>query len=366
MSTFAFIIPYIRSLCPRFIEDQSESGDGRAVTPTTTTAVAAAFSEEPEPETEAAVFDLMESHLYHPKKEAARRLAFETQILKSETTTTTTEDAIKAEAIADATADRTLGSVDGMSKEALIIGINYIRQRSELSGCINDAHNMRDYLSECCGLDSYLLMTDKTRIQPKRDYILKAIRYMISRTGKQGGTFFMHYSGHGSQQRSYDGDNESDGMDETLVPVDYARAGQITDDQMHNMVVDELAKSDKNVRCILVLDMCHSGTAVDLAHSYDVVDGSICHRPIRASSKDANVVMISGCRDSQTSSDVRQGGTAFGALSDTLIRVLRRNNNGRLTWGQLLLQVNTGLAGFTQVSQLSSEQELNLDEQINW
>ena len=37
-----------------------------------------------------------------------------------------------------------------------------------------------------------------------------------------GDNLFMHYSGHGGSMRDDNGD-EKDGMDETLVPLDYQR-----------------------------------------------------------------------------------------------------------------------------------------------
>ncbi len=37
-----------------------------------------------------------------------------------------------------------------------------------------------------------------------------------------GDNLFMHYSGHGGNMRDDNGD-EKDGMDETLVPLDYQR-----------------------------------------------------------------------------------------------------------------------------------------------
>jgi hypothetical protein len=89
---------------------------------------------------------------------------------------------------------------------------------------------------------------------------------------------------------------------------------------------------------------------------------------VRASSSrahKANVICISGCRDSQTSSDVTANGESFGAMSNALSSGLWRHR-GRLTWCQLLLETNRALAAYVQVAQLSSEQELNLDELIDW
>ena len=49
---------------------------------------------------------------------------------------------------------------------------------------------------------------------------------------------YVHYSGHGGSQRDTDPNtDEVDGMDETLIPVDYEKAGVIVDDDIHAMLV---------------------------------------------------------------------------------------------------------------------------------
>lgn len=48
---------------------------------------------------------------------------------------------------------------------------------------------------------------------------------------KAGDSLFMHYSGHGGSVKDHTGDEE-DQKDETMVPVDYAKSGQIKDDEI--------------------------------------------------------------------------------------------------------------------------------------
>ena len=54
-------------------------------------------------------------------------------------------------------------------------------------------------------------------------------------------------------------------MDETLVPLDYQSAGQITDDELHRIIVQPLPEGCK-LTC--VFDCCHSGTILDLPYIY--------------------------------------------------------------------------------------------------
>jgi hypothetical protein len=63
-------------------------------------------------------------------------------------------------------------------------------------------------------------------------------------------------TGHGCSIKDDDGD-ESDGMDEALCPVDYAKAGIIRDDDVFKMLVAPMAK---DVLLTCVMDCCHSGS----------------------------------------------------------------------------------------------------------
>lgn len=75
-----------------------------------------------------------------------------------------------------------------------------------------------------------------------------------------GDSLVFHYSGHGSQQRDYSGE-ELDGMNETLCPLDFETAGMITDDEINDTIVKPLPHG---VRLHAIIDACHSGTVLDL------------------------------------------------------------------------------------------------------
>jgi len=66
-------------------------------------------------------------------------------------------------------------------------------------------------------------------------------------------SLFFHYSGHGGSVRDQNGD-EADEMDETILPIDHERAGQIIDDEIHEVMVRPL---QKGVRLTAVFDSCH-------------------------------------------------------------------------------------------------------------
>ena len=73
-----------------------------------------------------------------------------------------------------------------------------------------------------------------------------------------------HYSGHGSPQRNYFGD-EVDGYDESLCPWDFETQGMIVDDEINTSIVKSLPRG---VRLHAIIDACHSGTVLDLPFIY--------------------------------------------------------------------------------------------------
>lgn len=78
------------------------------------------------------------------------------------------------------------------------------------------------------------------------------------------GEFADRDAGHGGQTKDLDGDEE-DGYDEVIYPVDFRQVGHITDDEMHRILVKPL---QPGTRLTAIFDSCHSGTALDLPYIY--------------------------------------------------------------------------------------------------
>lgn len=143
------------------------------------------------------------------------------------------------------------------TKRAVLIGINYVGQQGQLSGCHNDVKNMKEYLMNVHGFEERnmtVLMDDGRHINPTRANIMQAYRDLV-RSSVPGDTVFIHYSGHGGRVRDTSGD-EDDGYDETLIPVDFQRSGQITDDELFRDLVKPMPKG---VLMTSLMDCCHSG-----------------------------------------------------------------------------------------------------------
>ena len=152
------------------------------------------------------------------------------------------------------------------TKRAVLIGINYVGQEGELSGCHNDVIRIKDYLINFQGFEERqitLLMDDGININPTKGRIIRAYRRIV-KVSKAGDTVFCHYSGHGGRTKDLDGD-ESDGLDETLIPMDYQSAGQIIDDDLFKELVQPMSEG---VHATCLMDCCHSGTVLDLPYHF--------------------------------------------------------------------------------------------------
>lgn len=249
-------------------------------------------------------------------------------------------------------------------KRALLIGINYRDSMNPLRGCNNDARNLQRFLAEHYAFREVVLLIDEAQDMaylPTRANMINAMRWLVSGAAA-GDSLLLHFSGHGSQRRDTDGDEE-DGMDETILPMDYQRNGPIVDDELFELVVRPLTAG---CRLTAVFDCCHSGSALDLPYMYDA-NGSLIDQPkpprrnprtgkMSAPAKTAagDVIMLSGCRDDQTSADALLAGKHMGAMSYALEQTLTRTK--QLSFLELLRGCQRVMRekNFSQVPQLSS------------
>lgn len=308
-----------------------------------------------------------------------------------------------------------LGQVTG-KRRALFIGINYKGQKGELRGCINDVKNIRNFLESNYPLDETKVLTDHDGADPSelptRANILQGFKWLRA-NAKAGDSLILHYSGHGGSQKDTDGDEE-DGMDETLCPVDYAKAGIIVDDEVHDVLVRGLPKG---VRLTAIMDCCHSESMLDLPYSYNVSgdleiiennrakgisklvatgvryimdgnkavlmksvtqgfkqfmngddkssDAAARQKTIDTRSTEADVVSFSGCMDNQTSADATIGGEATGAMTYALIQSLKEAHVMEYT--DLLRTMRQTLEGkYTQVPMMSAGRKLDLTSKFSF
>lgn len=258
-----------------------------------------------------------------------------------------------------------------MSKKALFIGINYTNTPYQLNGCINDINNCSGFLSNKFGLNlndstKVKFITDLTSSKPTKANILSAFNWLLQGV-KSGDTLFLHYSGHGTQVNDLNKD-EIDKKDECIVPLDFTTSGFIVDDDIYTNLV---TKVPKGVKLFAVLDCCNSGSGMDLKYNYVAIRNIDTVQIVgRTMNILGDVIMLSGCRDEQTSADTWEQNyktklwESQGALTWAFLEVI--NMNDRIPLFQFIKNIRTllSLRKYTQIPQLSFSQFPNLKQNI--
>jgi len=217
---------------------------------------------------------------------------------------------------------------ENMKKFAVIVGINhYSTPGMDLSGCVNDANNIKKFLIECCGFEEtdIKMLLDN---QATKKNILGHLEWLVSKSGP-GVELFYHHSGHGTQVFDTSGD-ESDQLDEVLVPHDHDWNDPLIDDYLAAI----FAKLHKDAFLSMICDTCHSGSITkdivrNIAMPKDMAakaKGKIPSRVNKFGRKDDGTqrhILLSGCRDDQTSSEAVIGGVRQGALTYNFLKVAR-------------------------------------------
>ena len=205
---------------------------------------------------------------------------------------------------------------------ALLCGINAYKD-SPLSGCVPDIHSVYQFLRDSRGLPhtkmQMLLDAKATRFN-----IIKGLHWLAA-SGAETAYFF--YSGHGTRVKDLDGDEKRQHSgttyDQAIVPVNYATRGLILDDEMGELYATFPAKT----KIIVHLDSCFSAKSDRGAFSFvsDAYTKYVRGRHPRALSERQipktalaatyarregkgvlpyrQVLLISGCRDFETSAD---------------------------------------------------------------
>ena len=82
---------------------------------------------------------------------------------------------------------------------------------------------------------------------------------------ESGDSLVFYFSGHGLWQPDFNND-EIDGFDETICPVDFMQEGMILDNEINSTIVWPLKQG---VTLHAIVDACHIGTILDLECIYN-------------------------------------------------------------------------------------------------
>jgi hypothetical protein len=247
------------------------------------------------------------------------------------------------------------------NKKALLIGCNYVGTDNELYGCINDVNFIKSKLEDQYNFiqEDITIMTDESAnsFYPTKTNILTAFINLLS-SSKSGDTLFVLFSGHGSRTIDISGDEKS-GLDDMIMPLDL---NGITDDELKNCIQTYL---HKDATLFALFDACFSETMLDLKYRYlDTTNNNENTVNVNDAETFGNVIMISGCEDTQTSEDTYIENLPRGAMTWAFLNSLKDPNIN--TWLELLINVRITLnqSYYTQIPQLSSGKPIDLNSKI--
>lgn len=238
-------------------------------------------------------------------------------------------------------------------KKALLVGINYANTPYALSGCVNDVKRMQTWLSSR-GFECQLLVEEPSTTKAS---ILQAFTSLVQ-SATAGDLLFFYYSGHGSYTFDKNGD-ETDGRDETVIASDLQ---EVVDDDFKRILSTHLKEK---VTLVGMFDSCHSGTMLDLKFTYmDSTHYDAFTENDKTSECKGNVLMISGCADSQTSAEAWIGQEVQGAMTWCFLNTLQERPTS--TWRELLVSMRDALreASYTQIPQLTTDSFFNIDSTV--
>jgi len=251
-------------------------------------------------------------------------------------------------------------------KKALLVGINVYKPElnANLQGCVNDVETMRKLL-----VGDFKFLPENVRIlvdeRATKQGILDRLKWLLD-GAKEGDELVFHYSGHGSQVRDRDGDELEDQLDEILCPHDLDWDDPLTDDRLAEL----FKQLPKGVYLTMLCDSCHSGTiskSISKIHRntsksinapFDIqarAYGMILPKN-KIGKKDKGTqrhILVSGCKDNQTSADAYIDGKYQGAFTWALTKTIRENPD--IQWNQAHEKIVETLNGYSQEPQLSGD-----------
>lgn len=205
-------------------------------------------------------------------------------------------------------------------KKAVCIGINnYPGTSNDLLGCVNDAGDWSDLLSEY-GFETRLMLDS----QATRQAVKAALQDLVL-SARPRDVAVLTYSGHGTQSLDLSGD-EGDLYDEAIYVYD----GTIVDDELRSII----DKIDPQASLVVISDSCFSGSVTRLVPEKarprflpmpGFLEGRTVRKRFLLPESGMPELLISGCTDSEYSYDAEIDGRYNGAMSAMAIRVIRQN-----------------------------------------
>ncbi|KAK1418279.1 hypothetical protein QVD17_27422 [Tagetes erecta] len=237
-------------------------------------------------------------------------------------------------------------------KRAVLCGVTYNKQKYKLKGTSYDVICMRELLISRFGFpisSIHILAEMDSYPHPTKRNIEEALRWLV-KDNQHGDSLVFYFSGHGLWKPDFFED-EVDGFNELICPVDFRTAGLIVDNDINDTIVRPLKSG---VKLHAIIDACHSGTILDLSDVYNLKEkvwldnrspSGVCK-----GTSGGHAISISACEDSQlavdTSAFPESGKQMEGAMTYTFRKALE---NPCVTYAGLLASMHKGiLAAQTQ------------------
>jgi hypothetical protein len=225
---------------------------------------------------------------------------------------------------------------------ALLTGINTYRYAPILPHCLDDVIDFGNLVEGVVPKQHIATMKHLVNTSATKNVILTEFRALVEKC-KPGDDVLFYFSGHGMQKTSY-GHDETDNLDECLVPVDYdtTSGSVIFDDELEAIG----NKVPEGARLTFILDACHS----EIEDNYKNPSRKFLHID------DCKFLVVSACINDGKASNGTNGRNS--ALSAALIDECKQNPG--TTWVQIIDGINRRLAEdcYSQVAQIHGPAEL--------
>jgi hypothetical protein len=238
-------------------------------------------------------------------------------------------------------------------KKAICVGINnYPGIFNDLKGCVNDANDWAELLTEF-GFEVNVLLDD----QGTRENIKASLGNLVAslRSGDYG---VFTYSGHGTYNRDTSGD-EPDSYDEALYVYD----GILLDDELR-VILDNL---NPQASLVVIADSCYSGTVTRVVEEdhyakprFVPVLGYDPLVPVKTrflAEAEMLELLVTGCSDTELSYDAFINGRYNGAMSRYAIDAIRANREATFNEFYALLRQSLPSQDYPQTPQLEGSDQ---------
>jgi hypothetical protein len=247
-------------------------------------------------------------------------------------------------------------TITAQTRRAFLVGINNyepkglvkkplcrkVKNVENLLGCLNDVEAMKGVLISRFYFkpeNIHVLIDEKAT----RDNILSGIKTYLIKEAEPGDVCVFYFAGHGSRIKNSKS-NEPDKRDETLVPADWYRNGDIRDKELKRLFNAIL---DKKANLTVIVDACHSGSisrGIPAPRRFRALPENECDAADLPDDEkepaERGALILSAARDFQESVEVKNGNNKwYGVFTWALIKVLRMVPYNERA-GNILLRLN--------------------------